>query len=405
MAFNFFNFKRDNQTREVDETQPQQTLQDVLLSRITGGGELTRAQALTIPAVNANIDFIANCVACMPVKLYKRENNKIVEVIGDNRTTLLNYDTGDTLDAYQFKHAMIEDYFLSSGAYAYIKKRLNTVTGLYYVENDNVCINQNFKPIYKDYSITIQEATYRPFDFLKLLRNTTDGATGQSIIKELSTALENAYQTQLYSLGLVKSGGNKRGFLRAERKIGADEVAALKTAWRNMYANNKESVVVLNNGLDFKEAANTSVEMQLNESTNTLKEQIDKIFHITEDFNQTFKFAVLPVVKAFENALNRDLLLEIEKDQYFFAFDFTEIIKADIKERFEVYKTAKECQMFTINELRQMENKNEIAGGDVIDFGLAAVLFDVKTQKYFTPNTGEISDTTENTSGVNDNEN
>ena len=74
-------------------------------------------------------------------------------------------------------------------------------------------------------------------------------------------------------------------------------------------------------------------------------------------------------------------------------FDTKEIIRANIKERYEVYKLAKECQLNTINERRQMENLNEIDGGDVIDFGLGAVLYDVKKKIFFTPNTNSITDT------------
>ena len=161
----------------------------------------------------------------------------------------------------------------------------------------------------------------------------------------------------------------------------------LKSAWRRLYANNTENVVVLNKGLDFKEASNTSVEMQLNENIDSLNKEIDKIFHISDDFNDTFKFAIYPIVKAFETALNRDLLLEKEKGKKFFEFDVKEIIKADIKSRYEVYRMSKECQMTTINERRRMENMNDIEGGDVIDLGLGAVLYDVNTHQYYTPNT------------------
>ena len=224
------------------------------------------------------------------------------------------------------------------------------------------------------------------------MRNTKTGAFGVSIIDELATALETAYQTQLYQLGLVKTGGNKRGFLKSERKLGQPEIDALKNAWRNLYANNTESVVVLNNGLDFKESANTSVEMQLNESIKTLKDQINDIFHISDNFNDTFKFAIYPIIKAFETALNRDLLLEKEKGKYFFEFDVKEIIKASIKERYEVYRMSKECQMTTINERRRMENMNDIQGGDVIDLGLGSVLYNVKTGQYYAPNTDTTTD-------------
>jgi hypothetical protein len=39
-----------------------------------------------------------------------------------------------------------------------------------------------------------------------------------------------------------------------------------------------------------------------------------------------------------------------------------------------------------------MENLNDIEGGDVIDLGLGAVLYDVKTHTYYTPNTNSTSD-------------
>ena len=389
MAFRLFR-RRDESPETRDNSTD--TPSDVLLTSIMRGDGISREQALTIPAVAANIDFISNCIAAMPVKLYKYKKDKVEEVTDDNRVRLLNTDTGDTLDAFQLKKALVTDYFLGNGGYCYIQKSRNTVTGLYYVEDQYVVINYNFEPIYKSYYIYVGKDTFKPYEFIKLLRDTKTGAYGVSIISELSTALETAYQTQLYQLGLVKTGGNKRGFLKAERKLGQPEIDALKAAWRNLYANNSESIVVLNNGLDFKEAANTSVEMQLNESIKTLGEQIDDIFHISDDFNDTFKFAIYPIIKAFETALNRDLLLEKEKGKYFFEFDVKEIIKASIKERYEVYRMSKECQMTTINERRRMENMNEIEGGDVIDLGLGSVLFDVEKQIYYTPNTGSKED-------------
>ena len=391
MAFSLFKRRDEDKdpARESVEAKVGEatTPSDVLLTTLIQGESISRKQALSIPAVAANVDFISNCIASMPIKLYKVKQGKVEEVEGDSRTRLLNNDTGDTLDAFQFKKALVEDFLLSSGGYAYIQRYRNEVTGLYYIENQYVVIDYNFDPIYKSYRIYVGENTYQPYEFIKLLRNTKTGAWGVGITEELNEALQTAFQTQLYQLGLVKTGGNKRGFLKSEKKLGKDEIAALKKAWSNLYANNTENVVVLNNGLDFKEAANTSVEMQLNESVKTLGEQIDKIFHIFPDFNDTFKFAIYPVVKAFETALNRDLLLEKEKKNHFFEFDVKEIIRASIKERFEVYRIAKECGFMTKNEMRRAENMNEIEGLNTVDLGLGAALYDVDTHTYYTPNT------------------
>ena len=148
----------------------------------------------------------------------------------------------------------------------------------------------------------------------------------------------------------------------------------------------------MNNGLEFQEAANTSVEMQLDENKKTLNNEINAIFHInTGDFYETFKSAIYPVVKAFEAALNSALLLEKEKGKKFFEFDVKEIVKANIKERYEAYKLANDIGFMTKNELRQMENMNTYEGGDVINYGLAAVLYDINTGTYYTPNTDKAT--------------
>lgn len=387
MAFSIFR-RREKLGERENVLGEAGTISDVLLTTIMRGEKITRKQALTIPAVSGNVDFIASTIASMPVKLYRWKSGKIEEVADDPRPRLLNNDTHDTLNGYDFKKALVEDYLLDKGGYAYISKYKNEVTGLYYVEPEFVVIEYNFKPIYKYFELYVEARKYNDYDFLKLLRNTKNGAWGTGLVEEINEALAAAYQTQKYQLGLVKTGGNKRGFLKSERKLGENEITALKNAWRNLYANNEENVVVLNNGIDFKEAQASSVEMQLNESIKTLAENIDKIFHITGDFYETFKLAIYPVIKAFETALNRDLLLEKEKGKYFFEFDVKEIIRANPKERYEAYRIAKECGFMTRNEMRQSENMNELDGLDLIDFGLGAVLYDVNTKTYYTPNTG-----------------
>lgn len=384
-------FDRYKKRDTTPTLEPQ--VSDVLLRALLNGETITREKALTLPSVSGAVDFICNSVACMPVKLYKYKQGKVTEVENDSRTKLLNGDTGDTLDAFQMKKAMVEDYLLGKGGYAYIQKNRNDVTGLYYVQENNVAILKNADPIHKEYKISVEGNMYEPYEFIKLLRNTKDGASGIGLTVEVSKALETAYQTLLYQLSLVKSGGNKKGFLKSNRKLGQEEIDTLKRAWKNMYANNEENVVVLNNGLEFQEASNSSVEMQLNESKKTLQDEINNLFHISGDFDLTFKEAIYPIIKAFETALNRDLLLEKEKKNMFFEFDTKEIVKASLQERYNAYKTAKETGFMTLNEIRKYENLNYVEGLDVVNVGLGAVLYDTQTQKYFTPNTGQQTDT------------
>ena len=73
---------------------------------------------------------------------------------------------------------MVEDYLLGKGGYAYIQKSRNDVTGIFYVEEKNITIMKNTEPIYKEFSIMVQGGEYKAYEFIKLLRNTKDGASG-----------------------------------------------------------------------------------------------------------------------------------------------------------------------------------------------------------------------------------
>lgn len=383
-------FRTREEPKQELELQP--AVDDVLLQALLSGDTITREKALTLPAVAGSVDFLCNMVACMPVKLYKIKKGKIEEVTNDSRVTCLNSDTGDTLDAFQIKKALVEDYLLGKGGYAYIAKNKNNVTAIKYVEERNISIMKNSDPINKSYTILVNGIEYQPYQFIKLLRNTKDGASGVGLTVQVSKALETAYSTLVYQLGLVKSGGNKKGFLKSNRRLDQDTIDTLKRAWKNLYTNNTESVIVLNDGLEFQEASNNSVEMQLDQNKNTLTAEIKNIFHIKDDFYDTFKEAIFPIVKAFETALNRDLLLEKEKKNYFFALDVNEIVKANLKERYEAYKTANDAGWISKNEIRAKENLEAIEGMDVVNVGLGSVLYDINSHQYYTPNTDKTAD-------------
>ena len=385
-------FEKLFRRKKVNNNLTPESIDDVLLESLIKGETITRDQAMMLPAVSSAVDFISGAVACMPVKLYKVEDEDIKEV-KDKRTRYLNSDTGDTLDGYQLKKAMVEDYLMDKGGYCYIKKSRNNVSGLFYVETKEVSVytNYNLDPINKKVEFKVNGKTYKNYEMIKLLRNTKDGGQGIGVTDEVNKTLETAFSTLCYQLGLVKTGGNKKGFLLSENKLSDEAIKALKEAWTKLYKNNSENVVILNNGVKFQESSNSSVEMQLNENKKELETEINRIFHIEDNFNNTFKKAIFPVVRAFETALNSTLLLENEKDDHYFKFDIKEIVKADIKERYEAYRIAISSGFKTINEVRKEEDMNKVPGMDVLNLGLGAVLYDTEKKTYYTPNTDKTS--------------
>ena len=387
----FFNFRNKNQEQENEIRQSD----DLILKSFLSEDTICEREAMNIPAVSKCVNLIADTVSMIPIKLYKEEflngKRKTVEV-EDERCDLFNLDTKDTLDGVQFKRALVRDYLLFGGSYAYIKKRRNTVKSLNYVNFENVHIIENFDPIFKDYNILIGGQSYKPFEFLKILKSTKDGANGIGIINQNQELLKVAYLTLKFEQSLVSTGGSKKGFIKSEKKITKEAMDSLKRAWRELYCNTENNVIVLNDNLDFKEASNTSTEMQLNENKNSINNSILDIFGVPTDWNwETFiKTAVMPILSAIECALNRDLLLEKEKKSFYFAFDTKEITKGDIKTRFEAYKTALDSNLMQIDECRYMEDLEPL-GLNFIKLGLQDVLFNPQTKEVYTPNTNKVT--------------
>ena len=132
------------------------------------------------------------------------------------------------------------------------------------------------------------------------------------------------------------------------------------------------------------------------------------MFHIDNTYDATIKNAVMPIVTAFCSALNKDLLLESENDNYYFEADTRELYKGSMKERFEAYKIAIETGFKTRNEIRYIENDNYIEGLDTVNLGLGDVLMDSNTGAIYIPNTGKtfsFKPTSQTEGGENDENN
>jgi HK97 family phage portal protein len=337
--------------------------------------------------------------------LYSESDETTTAEQNDPRIDLLNSDTQDLLNGFEMKKAMVEDFLLHGGGYTYINRRGNNTKSLNYVDNAYIGVNKNTDPIFKNAEIMVNGFPYREWEFLKLLRKTKDGVTGKGVLKENNTMLSVAYNQMVYEEVLVKTGGNKKGFLKSSGRLSKEAMDELRASWKKLYGNNDENILVLNNGLDFQEASQTSVEMQLNEHKRSNSDEICKIFLVPpriltgeageEEYNNWIKTCIMPILTAFESALNKDLLLPSEQDKRYFAFDTTELTKGSIEERFSAYNTAISSGFMQIDEVRYKENLPPLKL-NWIKMGLQDVLYFPDSEEIYTPNTNKLAKMGEN---------
>lgn len=376
---------------KIEETRAD-SQEDWLLTAMLKGVSVDRKTALSIPVVSGYVDLICNIFAMIPFKLYKetiKDGKRMTEEIDDDRVRLINEDTTDTLDGFQFKKAMCEDYLLGSGGYAYIKKIGNKFTGLFYVPESKISICMNEDAIYKNFDIWVGEQRFYRYEFLKLLRNSKDGARGEGLTSELSKALNTAWQRLQYEYDLTATGGSRKGFLKSSKHLDQKAIDSLKKAWEDYYSGTANTVV-LNDGLEFQEASNSSQQNEMDSKNRSFADEVKTIFHIGINDEETIKNAIMPIATAFATALNRDLLLEKEKKTYYFAPDTKELMKGSLTERYNAYQIAIKNGFKTRNEIRYMEDDDAIEGLDMISLGLGDVLLNAKTGEIYTPNTNTL---------------
>lgn len=392
----------EEQTADIDTSTAEGQL---LKAQLEASGQMTIDKALMIPAVAACVRMISDTVSMVPFRLYKIDQDSIQleEVKDDPRVALVNLDPKDTLDAVQFKKALVRDYLLDKGGYAYIDRVGNRIRSLRYVEPGYVSFSWNADPIFKDYDILVNGQSFQPHQFIKILRNTKDGYKGVGIVEEQSEPLMVAYRILGFQDTLLQTGGAKKGFVKSPRHLTDVAIKALKDAWARLYSSKSENVVVLNDGLEFQESSESSTEMQVNENTNTLTKQICEIFGVPvqmlnrevgtaseEDRIVFIQYCIQPILTAIENALNRVLLLESEKDSYKWAADTSEFTKADVLKRYQAYELASKNGFMQIDEIRYRENLPPL-GLDFVKLGLQDVLYYPKKDGMtFVPNMNAV---------------
>ena len=365
-------------------------------------GVLTREAAMSIPTVSACVNKIADTVARLPVRLYQKSGDEVTEISDDSRLTLLNGETGDTLNTVELWKMAIEDYFLGQGAWIFVNSDFARVKSLHYVDSRNISIMKNCDPIFKAFDVSVNGKKYYDFQFIKLLRKTRDGCTNIPIQAESAAILSAAYNALKLENYMSKNGGNKPGFLKSKVRLSDEAIAKVKEGYAKVFSNEESgNVAILNDGMEFQPTTATSAELQLNENKKVNSIEICKLFGFPHtvidgnagtDDNNKFIAAVVSLLNQIETVLDSVLLLETEKEQgLYFAFDTKELTRGSVKERYEAYDIAVRNNILQIDEIRKEEDYKPL-GFNYIKLGLSDVLYDPRTDKVFTPNTGLTTD-------------
>lgn len=374
------------------------------LSNILSGNDMTEANAMEIPTVASCVEYIGNKVALAPIHLYSRSKDGIQKIENDNRLPLLNEEPSNLFDSVLFRKMLVKDYLLHGVCYAYKKMVGNTITELVYVHPSQVQKTWSDNVLDRQVRYWIQGTEIPEYRLMRIMRQSMDGVNTKGILQINKEELSVAYLQILFGKRIFERNGRKAGFLTAEDKISKEAFADLKEKWPQVYSGQKDASMVLNAGVKFNEMSSSLQEMQVVENKKYDSEKISNLFGLSpsvlngtatdEQEVNTFENAVLPIITALQNGLNKYLLLEREKKEKFFAFDVDTALMGTMEKRFKVYKIGKEGGWLQVDEIRERENMKKL-GLNYITMGLQDVLYDPDTKEIFIPNMAATMKTNE----------
>ena len=302
-------------------------------------------------------------IASTDLRLYKKTDKGREEVENDNRVKILNtkVDNG-SINNFELKKLIVRDYFLRGHCYFYVKRSGNKVEDIAYL--DNVSISSNSDPFNKLFTIHAYDKTLRPHDTLRITRNTKDGMRGKSIIDETGLHFLLIIKTMERLLTDAKRGFLPKGMFKMEKNI--RDLDAVREDVRKMLSDKNSGYIFLNSSISYEPLEKKKdAENEAKANASELN-KIAAMFGVPvsiingganeEDKFNFINFTILPLLATIEASLNRDLLLEREQGKYYFAFDTKELLKGNLKERFEAYQIAIKNNIMSMDEVRDIEN-------------------------------------------------
>ena len=345
--------------------------------------------ALTFSAVWAAMRLLSESVSTLPIGVYKKSNN------GDRveQTTDLSYLLKYQPNTYQNKITFLEkvmmDLLSNGNSFVRIERnRLGKPTELLPLNYDDVSVYFKDNKLY--YTSDQLKGTYNAEDILhfKLITNVNStgaqdgGILGMSPIEQCKNAIGWGMDVEEYGRTFFKNGAKLSGVLKTERALSEQAIDRLRNSFNNNYSSlsGSNQTAVLEEGLEFQPLSISADNAQFLQSREFSVQEICRIFsikpHMLADLskssfnniemqNQEYvTYSLLPYLSKIELEMNTKLFRKSNIGKEYIKFNVNSLLRGNIKDRSDYYKTAITNGWLSINEVRAKEDENKIADGD-----------------------------------------
>lgn len=385
-------------------------------------GGINEASALTIPTVSACVDLITSSIAQLPVYLYQEnEDGEVIKVPDDYRVFLLNNEPNELMTGYNYKKQITKDYLLYGASFSKVERKGNNVKGLYNLPIEFIQVTW-YRTLGYKYTMSIKLLTgddgilpeFFPEELVMIMKNVDPEsqhhyALKQGILAVNEDILQLALDEQDYTASILKNGALPIGILKAAGRLTQPVIDKLRSSWENLYGGAKKAgkTVILEEGMDYSPISMKPNELDLTNVRKDTVSQITRIFNVPESMInasankygsleqnnlQFLQYCVGPIISQIEAALDRQLLLESDKEAgYFFRFDTSEMLRTTEENKINTVLTAMKGGLFSINEARAKVDLPPIPT-DLFQWSLGNVFYNPETNQMTIPNTSMVID-------------
>jgi HK97 family phage portal protein len=355
----------------------------------TAGVAVNETKMLQLSVVYACIRLISNTIGMLPFTLHQEVSEGKSRYASEKPLYKVLYRLANpNMTAYQFKSSMQALTLMYGNSYA-LKKTLGSGE-VYELEilrpwDMTVTLNKKGQRVYT-YKDGFNVMEYQASKIFHLPGLSFDGIQGYSPIQIMRNEIGLGIALQEFGSRYFSNSTNIGGVAEHPGKLGEKARTNLKTDLQENFSNinNSHKLIILEEGMKYQKIGIPANDAQFIESRKFELEEIARYFgiqlHMIQNLDRStnnnieqqsieFKtYAIQPWAVTWEQETWRSLLTLDEQNQNYYAkFNLNALMRGDYKTRMEGYRTGVQMGLYSLNEVRRLEDMNPIEqnmGGD-----------------------------------------
>ena len=349
------------------------------------GGMASPDSALKLSAVFRAVDGISNSVAKLP--LYLMDGTTRERVTAHPVLPLLTVRPNELMTAATFKKMLETERLLTGNGYAYIVRDRVTMEPAEFIPLQNELVTPWLDAAGTLWYMVRMPCTGRmyklpPADVLHFKGFSRDGITGISVLRYAAEVILTGRQAQQYEMNYYAKGTQVPGVLSTETDLSKENREAIRAEWERIHsgADNAFRVAVLDLGTKYQPIGITNKDSQFIESKGVTVEDISRFFAMPlyklsagkQSYSSNEQNAIeyvndtlMPVLTQYEQEYTYKLLFDSERRQNLrIRVNQNAELRGDLSARANWYKVMREIGPYSVNDVRELEDLPDVAGGD-----------------------------------------